>query len=49
MQLRHCLYKILKNQNALDRRMDNMKTVYPSQTQFEGGGVYPHKHSLQGV
>ena len=38
MKFHHCLFKILrKNQNIMDRWMDNVKTVYT-----------PHKHSLQG-
>ena len=43
--LHHCLFKILKkNQNVTDgrkeKRMDNMKTVYPP--------PHTHKHSLRG-
>ena len=38
MKFCHCLFKMLKNQNvADDKHTDNMKTVYPQQTQFAGG------------
>ena len=42
MKFRHCIFKILKNQNIadgrVDERTDSVKTVYPNtQTQFTGG------------
>ena len=43
-KFRHCLFKILKNQNVADRQTDgrtDVKTVYPphthTQTQFAEG------------
>ena len=30
MKFRHCLYKVLKNQNVAHGRADNVKTVYPN-------------------
>ena len=41
MKFRHCLFKILKNQNVTDRRMDGQREnsiPTPQQTQFAGGG-----------
>ena len=43
MKFCHCLFKILKNQNVGDRQThgrDSVKTVYPQQSQFAGGGGY---------
>ena len=34
MKFCNYLFKILKNQNVADRRTDNVKTVYPTQTQI---------------
>ena len=42
MKFPYCLFKILKNQNVTDRRTDNVKTVYPPQTQLYNCGVYKY-------
>ena len=47
MKFCHWFFKILKNQNVVGRRTDNVKIVYPpappphthTQTQFAGGGI----------
>ena len=42
MKFRHCLFKILKNQNVADSGMDGR-----ADEQRENS-ISPHKHSLQG-
>ena len=40
MNIHHCVFKILGKKNSVaDGRMDNVKTVYPPQTQFVGVGL----------
>ena len=39
----------IKETNITDGQTDNMKTVYPRQTKFEGGINTHHKQSLRGV
>ena len=53
MQIHQCLFKILRKRNVTDGRahgrIDNVETVYHSQTKFAGGGGGGYKNDFENL